>query len=265
MIIFPLVVLGSASCRYNDPGVPSPQVRDSFKPRTHTIAQLKKMYRSGGNTIGGDVVINAQVISDDSDGNIYRAMYLQDETGGVEFKCGIVGSSLFFKKGTVVSLDCNALQLGMYGGIVNLGFAPSDTKYETGYLTDRMALDRMAVGQVNKELQIKETTISSLSMEDAHRLVRISGVQFLSSQLNQTYAAPENKENMPAVERVLEDKDGNTIVLRNSSYSRFAGKRLPEGSGSITAILSFFNGKPQLLISSDRDLHFDEFRFPSKK
>lgn len=254
-----------ASCKYNNPGEPQGKSGATFVPQTHTIAQLKEMYRTGGATVGGPVVINAQVISDDYEGNIYKSIYLQDATGGIEFKAGLVGASLFYKRGEIVSLNCNALQLGQYGGTINIGLpTAADSRYETAYLSEQMTFQRLARKREKQELKIVDLTIPTLSPQYTHMLVRLKGVQFISSELFSTYADPLNKVNVSAVERTLEDADGNTIVLRSSSYARFAGLRVPEGSGEIVAILGYFNGKPQLLISNPQDLSFNQLRFPSK-
>ena len=67
------------------------------------------------------------------------------------------------------------------------------------------------------------------------------------------------------MERQIEDQQGNRVVLRSSSYALFAGRQIPEGSGNITAILGYFNGKPQLLISLESDVNFTSPRFQTTK
>ena len=47
-----------------------------------TIKDLKALYTSGTYEITSNIWIKGQVISSDVTGNIYREMYIQDETGG---------------------------------------------------------------------------------------------------------------------------------------------------------------------------------------
>jgi hypothetical protein len=53
--------------------------------------------------------------------------------------------------------------------------------------------------------------------------------------------------------RTLEDCNDKTIIVRTSGYSAAAGELLPSGNGSITGIVTIFNGTYQFLV---RD--FDE-------
>ena len=56
-----------------------------------TIAELKQRYiDNGGKAVEftDHVVIGGQVISSDRSGNIYRELYIQDETGAISVKVG---------------------------------------------------------------------------------------------------------------------------------------------------------------------------------
>ena len=53
-----------------------------------TIRELKAMYKGGGVELFGNIWIKGQVISSDRSGNIYREIYIQDETGGIDLKLG---------------------------------------------------------------------------------------------------------------------------------------------------------------------------------
>ncbi len=61
----------------------------NFKPETlysnFTIAELKALYAENDApvTIGRDLVIKGQVISSDLSGNVYRSLFIQDETGAL--------------------------------------------------------------------------------------------------------------------------------------------------------------------------------------
>ena len=66
---------------------------DIYEPVTMTpnttILELKKMYTEGTPlTIEKDIIIGGQVISEDKSGNIYKSLYIQDATAGIELKLG---------------------------------------------------------------------------------------------------------------------------------------------------------------------------------
>ena len=60
---------------------------------------------------------------------------------------------------------------------------------------------------------------------------------------------------------LLTDRSGKTLIVRTSSYAKFAGKTLPEGSGSIVALLTYFRDTPQLLILREHDVQLSSPRF----
>ena len=102
-----------------------------------TIKDLKAMYRSPGVEIKGNIWIRGQVTSSDRTGNIYRELYIQDETGGIDVKLG--KSSLYseYKVGQWVYVSCGGLTLGSYNGMPQLGMEPDRTstnEYETSYI-----------------------------------------------------------------------------------------------------------------------------------
>ena len=57
--------------------------------------------------------------------------------------------------------------------------------------------------------------------------------------------------------RNLMDASGNTIIVRNSGYASFYNQTLPEGTGTVRGLLSYFNGKWQLILRSAADCIFD--------
>jgi hypothetical protein len=67
-----------------------------------------------------------------------------------------------------------------------------------------------------------------------------------------TFASYQSTES-----RNLVDEAGNTIVVRTSGYSNFYSRTLPEGVGTVRAMLSYYNGTWQLELRSYSDVLFD--------
>ena len=57
--------------------------------------------------------------------------------------------------------------------------------------------------------------------------------------------------------RNLIDATGQTIIVRNSGYASFYNQTLPEGTGNVRGLLSYFNGSWQLILRSTADCIFD--------
>lgn len=110
---------------------------------TATIAELKALYAKDGalKIEDDDMVIAGKVISDDHSGNIYRELYIQDETGVISVKIGL--SSLYsdYKLGQTVYVRCGGLTIGSYNGMPQLGVEDPTGEYETAYLDSRYLID----------------------------------------------------------------------------------------------------------------------------
>ena len=113
-----------------------------------TIAQLKKLYTAHGKPIEikKDMVIRGEITTSDENGNVYREIYIQDETGGIDLKLGKSSSYDDYKVGQILYVYCNGLTLGEYGyksgnyggsGLLQLGMLGDEWReYMLGYVTE---------------------------------------------------------------------------------------------------------------------------------
>ena len=114
-------------------GEPAEPAAATMQPNT-TIAGLKALYQGKPVHIEQDIIIGGQVISSDASGNIYRSLYIQDETGAIEVKIG--NSALYndYKVGQMLYVKCQGLALGNYGGMLQIGMEDPTGEYETAYI-----------------------------------------------------------------------------------------------------------------------------------
>ena len=133
----------------NEPGAYVPYTEETLPGFTGTftsIKDLKGMYRSGKPLeVTGNVWIKGQVVSSDRTGNIYRELYIQDQTGGIDLKLG--KSSLYseYLLGQWVYVYCDGLTLGAYNGMPQLGLEADQTttnEYETSYIDVQTIIDQ---------------------------------------------------------------------------------------------------------------------------
>lgn len=78
-----------------------------------------------------DVYIRGKVTSDDTEGNVYKSLYIQDETTGIELKLNN-NVGVKYKKGSWVYVRLNGLYLGNYRMMLSLGGAPSESWNKAG-------------------------------------------------------------------------------------------------------------------------------------
>lgn len=266
LFLLPLVVGLFAACNAyykHDPVAPD---TETLPEKTLSIQELKGMYKPGGNILpkdGKPLVIRGQVISSDRWGNFYNEIYIQDETGGIKLALGSSAMYASYPLGSQIAITVNGLKLGEAVGNLSVGV---DSNRKTGggeeYENDRIPLpivqQVVKCDGVKKALSPKEIKIKDVNKDLIGSLVIIKDVQFVSP--NETWADP-NKDKKSGESRSIQDKEGNTIVVRNSDYSVFAGQKLPEGSGDLMAIVTYFRSTKQLVVSSPADAKFDKPRF----
>lgn len=180
-----------------------------------TIKDLKAMYKNGKPMeITGNVWIKGQVTSSDKTGNIYRELYIQDKTGGIDLKLG--KSSLYseYSLGQWVYVHCDGLTLGAYNGMPQLGLEADQTTtndYETSYIDVQVIIDQHVFrGAFDKPLKPAEVTEADVKASISAgfkgdlwgKLVTIKGLTYgneifalfyPNSNLPHTSANPENR------------------------------------------------------------------------
>ncbi len=110
-----------------------------------TIHDLKTLYKTGGVILYDEIWIKGQVVSSDQSGNLYKEVYIQDETGGIDLKLGRSSIYSEFPRGMWVYVYCTGLTLGAYNGMPQLGAEPDNNpvdEYETSYIDPQQIIDR---------------------------------------------------------------------------------------------------------------------------
>ncbi len=244
-----LIIAGSTSCikeKFDEPPVTIPRV--DFQANK-TIAELKAMYSGGLESISDTIIIKGTVISSDEAGNIYKTLYIQDHTGGILIALDRTNLYTTFKPGQRVYVKCKGLYLGNYGGVVQLGYIYNNAigRIPDALIDSHLFRDSLP-GAIPAPAQREITTITG---NDLCTRIKIDNLTFEEVGVE---FAPQTAS---ATDRKLLDQNGNSIILRTSKYANFASYKTPKGKGSVTAILSSYNGTYQLYINSYEDLVWD--------
>ncbi|MDP4282573.1 MAG: DUF5689 domain-containing protein [Bacteroidota bacterium] len=248
---------GCVKQKFDVPPINIPSV--SFKSN-FTIASLKAMYNPAQAMlkINGDTIIKGIVTANDESGNIYKKIYIQDSTGGLEVELNRSNLSTEYKVGQFVYIKCKGLYLGDYNGITELGY-PDTTGIKIGRIPDALIdlhLFRDSLpGKSPEPITLNLTSKSNLD-KYLCMLVRFDKVRF-PDKGNPFFAGGTSS----ATNRDVADSNGNVIkvngnnfVVRTSSYANFAADLLPAGKGSIVGILGVFNGQYQLFLRDRNDV-----------
>lgn len=246
----------------NPPGAADPAIVANT-----SIKALKELHTAAGayDIITSDLIISGVVVADDKSGNLYKQLYIQDSTGGLQILLDAnslygtypVGRKVFIKcKDLCISDYNNTMELGVkaiVGGVPSIEGIPGNliSKYVIG-------------GSLNNPVVPKSVTIADLSAPAVPSnkpwlqpyvgmLVKLDEFAFVDR--NTTYSdtsAYKSTEN-----RFIKNCASQQIIIRNSAYANFAGIPLPLGRGSVTAIFTLFGATQQLLIRDTSDVNFN--------
>lgn len=212
-----------------------------------TIAKLKSLYTAitDPTLIDVDYIIKATVIGNDISGNIYKQIYIQDETGGINM--GVDQNSIFteFRVGQEIYVHLKGLYMVMYGDQLQIGYGQTNANripweiFNFYVHKDKWPKAENAVPKTIKLSELDESMVNTL--------VKLENIYFVDGG-KLPFSAPDATTN-----RLLKDGDGNSIIVRNSNYADFAADILPEGGGTLIAVLSKFRADWQLFIRSVED------------
>lgn len=193
-----------------------------------TIAELIEMYNTSGATqIDYDASLYAVVTMDETSGNIYKSAYVKDPSGFINLR--FTGES-GLRTG-------DSIRVYLKKAILN--------DYNSLYQIDNLNADSNVVILANQKYPTPEVmTIGQiLAGGQQSKLVILDSVQFISSDLGFNFSEETSTTN-----RTIEDCNGKSILVRTSNYANFADKPLPQGKGSLVAIVGQFGNTYQLYI-----------------
>lgn len=252
----------ASSCA-EDPELPPVNgPKATYKSNT-TILELKQQFwKTDGNYAekvglderGDSIIVHGTVISSDATGNIYKSLMINDGTAALTV--AVNGYDLYqsYQYGQEVYINVTGLYIGGYNGLMQLGGLgsyngnPSMTFMTEDEMTTHAQQNGWGTAE-NAAKYIIETDIPELIAAKASaeglqnwqsRLVKIDGLTFEDAGQQFAPTATTN--------RYLKDAAGNRINLRCSSYSDFAKDVIPAGTGSVTAILSYYGNDWQMLL-----------------
>jgi hypothetical protein len=267
-----LVAIVMIACqKYPEPEYIEPRYELKDHQTLISIEELKARHTLGGTptAIMGDTVIRGIVVADDESGNIYKSIYIQDETGGVNLAIDQVNMYNIMPVGQEVYIEMKGLFIGDYNNGYQIGDTVTDPKYGLEMARYNWANEeyRDAEGNYTRK-HIYPNGTPDLSKVPAPKviessnaitsdmycsLVTLKNIRFTDPKVATGLLPWSTKEQ--TVNRTAEFADGSTIVVRTSGYCNFYADFIPTGVGSITGILSIFGSTKQFYIRDREDIH----------
>jgi len=235
-----------------------------------TIAELKKLYPNVFEStdenalINKDIKICGRVTANDIRGNIYKQFMLQDETGAIIVAVNESGISGYLAEGQEIIIDLKGLHIGGYRQQPEIG-APYNGN---------------SIGRMNKDVFQKHFKFTSspidanaiqpiefdakMDMENnCGKLVTLKNVTFSDANGVSTFAPNDSSVTIlgGCVNRGLTQYKESEVVIRTSTYAKFAANKLPYDdvnkmpqTVNITGIATRYGNIWQILIRKENDI-----------
>lgn len=258
VLLVAFLVAFSGCTKWNDP---EPYTYPEMTP-TMTIRQFKALYPGTPLTItDGTIILAGKVNSSDRAGNIYRSIFIEDETGGIEIKVGKTGLYNDYKEGQTIYVKPKYLCLGAYpagSDYVSIGAVSVESNYETGYIDAQELINRTIIkgplGAKVTPLEITPETKSLINTNNVGRLVILKNAVYsrpATTGLTTWAIKADTDKGIEADYGSHYFKVGTTDVqVRTSGYSDFADATVPTAGATcnITGILTKYRTYYQLTL-----------------
>jgi len=188
-----------------------------------------------------DINLVCTVTADETSGNIYKTVYVEDGTGALTVKL-IATGGLFV--GDKIRINLNGVVLDDYGKTVQLDsidIAKHVVKISSG---NNVTPTKITINQL--------TSIGSGGLlKYQSRLITLDSVEFDGTSKNVVYADAMGKYSL---DRYITNASGTLVDVRTSGYSKFASYLTPCGKGLFTGILNQYGTTPQLTIRDIKEV-----------
>lgn len=226
-----------------------------------TIGELKEKYSSlinassdGVKEITDDWQLQVVVNGNDEGGNLYKQISVQDPTGAIIV--GINGSNLYpyMPVGQQLLINLKGLHIGGYRKQAQIGAlykGSSIGRMDTDVWEQHVRLLKEG------EIEAKVDTVDFDENADKYilsgRIVKLSGVT-ISGEGTQVLAPDDGSVALSSncANRLINGK--SSLVLRTSSYSKFANRAIPKGKADVYGVCTRYNNTWQILMRTESDL-----------
>ena len=225
-----------------------------------TIGELKEKYSSlinastdGVKEITDDWQLQVVVNGNDEGGNLYKQISVQDPTGAIIV--GINGSNLYpyMPVGQQLLINLKGLHIGGYRKQAQIGalYNGSIGRMDTDVWEQHVRW--LKKGEIEAKVDTVDFDENADEFILSGRIVKLSGVT-ISGEGTQVLAPEDGSVTLSSncANRLINGK--SSLVLRTSSYSKFANRAIPKGKADVYGVCTRYNNTWQILMRTESDL-----------
>ncbi len=234
---------------------------------TKTLDQIKSIATNQAVRYPYDDRIEAYVVSSDQAGNFFKKLSLQNRDGTLGFSINLDQTDLYtrYNPGRKIYIDLNNRYLQLKNDALEIGdlFSDSFNRETVGRIPYPKfeSVITKACDEIEEQVLIKSPAINSLTDRHIHTLLDVNDIQFNEEALASTFYDENLDDGGAATNHILEDQNGNQLILRTSAFADFASLSIPKGSGRIRGVLTKFKDDYQLIARTVDDIQLTQTRF----
>ncbi|WP_461532505.1 DUF5689 domain-containing protein [Sinomicrobium sp.] len=223
---YQLVVRDTSDVKLTDERCDSVVLEDCKEGKGVSLDFVRQLYEGEKTLVPEGIQVSATVISDRNSGTTPETVaIIQDETGGM--RC-------VFEEAHALNRN-DSITIDLSGAVLEVD--------EGGMSVGRLTKERIISAEEGASIKPTEISISGELAAHESTLVRIDHLQF--DHVERTFLG----------ESLLTDC-ANYIGLYTSEEASFSEMAVPSGKGSITAMMSFKDGQPFLLLRDITEIDF---------
>lgn len=251
-LLFIALSLATITACKKEPDSPPENILNSGKVITiDSLRSWQQAFSPGGVSITDSLHLYAIITMDESEGNIYKNLYIQDHTAGIQVR---LTTSSDYAVGDSVRISLAGAYLSEYAGVIQLDSINPDEMIIKQSANHPLTPQVVDIPELDS---IFTYQIDEFTSNYEGKLVKLENVQVTFADVGKTWADAYNQASQNII---LEDCSGNSIIVRTSGFSNFADFEVPEGNGSLVCIIGRFNSDIQLTIRSIEEVSMESER-----
>ncbi len=234
-----VAILFSVSCKKEFDAPPSKEIPVG---NILTIDSLRKMYVASPVSFTQDYSVYAVVTADEKNGNLYKNIFVQDNTGAINLR--LLNSGGLYQ-GDSIRIYLKGTVLSKYNGMLQLDSVD----------VDKNTIKQKTLVDIAPQVATIDEILASSALQA--KLVKLENVEFKCTELGKTFADAVNQF---SANRYIANCNGKEVIIRTSGYANFANVIIPQGKGSLVAVVGEFNGEKQLYVRTFGEINMSGTR-----
>ena len=233
-----------------------------------TIAQIKDMFKtqiSNSDLILVDepMQIKAIVTGNDEGGNVYKALYIQDNTDAIALSIDQSGMYTALPVGQCILIELQGLYVGAYEKQPQIGslyFNENKGIDQVGRMTRYEWARHYKLLNSTEGITVKPKVVNNITDlnldQDCGKLVTLTGITMKDADGTKVFAPSDGSATLynGCANREITGISKDVAVIRTSTYAKFANMPLPTGKVSITGIASRYRDVFQIMPRKQSDI-----------